>query len=88
MGHFVEQFSGSDEVAAVEAPLYHGVPGNHVLRGDSAEEVEGFGEHVVVGVSGEHDGGKGHVRGRDLVEEGTCFLQGSVVEVVSQGTLV
>lgn len=58
----------------MKAPLDYVVPGDYILGGDMVEEVEGFGETVMFGVSREHDGVKGNVRGRDLVEEGAGLV--------------
>lgn len=70
VGHLVEEVEGGEEVAAEDGGLDDGVPGDEVLGagGDMAKEVDCFGESVVVGISEEHLGVEGDVRGRDLVQ--------------------
>lgn len=74
MGHFVEQLSRGDDIAAMETPLDHGVPGNDVLEGNFTKEVDSFAESVVVCVSMEHYGVEGDVGARDLIEDGASFV--------------
>ena len=74
MGHFVEQLPGGDNIAAMETPLNHGVPGNDVLEGNLTKEVDSFAKSVVVSVSMEHYGVEGDMGRVDLIKKGASLV--------------